>query len=138
MWKLQIQWWKVVFINLATKLESSWSHQCDFSVYIQSLYNLILLWYNNKWKKGSFTDFTIKDSIFILKWNYEFVKNVEVWQLAFSKIFQTIFRDNYVASSHFASPWNFTKFIWALQNAQIPRGKVVLQCCLHFCLGSGI
>ena len=38
MWKLQIQWGKVVFINLATKLESSWSHQCYFSVYIESMY----------------------------------------------------------------------------------------------------
>ena len=43
--------------------------------------------------------------IVFLFWN-EFtilIQNVDVWQLPFSKIFQTISRNNYVASSHFAS-----------------------------------
>ena len=36
-------------------------------------------------EKGTCTDLTIKDSIFILKWIYDFVKIVDVWQLSFSK-----------------------------------------------------
>ena len=99
------------------------------------MYNYILLCYNHKWKKGSCTDLTIKDSIFVLKWIYDFVKNGDVWQLTFSKIFQT-FRNNYVASSNFASLHEILRNSYEPCKMQIPRWKVVLQCCLHFCLGS--
>ena len=105
MWKLQIQWWKVGFINLATKLEISWSHQCYFLYIFNQCTTLFYYSITINGEKWSFTDLTntIKDSIFILKWIYDFVKNVVVWQLPFSKIFLMIFRKNCVASSYFAS-----------------------------------
>ena len=81
------------FISLATKLESSWSHHAIFRYIFNQCTTIFYYGITINRKK----------KVFILKWIYDFVKNVDVWQLPFSKIFQPIFRNKYVASIHFAS-----------------------------------